>query len=235
MIGAVQSAFLWARGWAVFLVGSPIVLMASIFVGRDRLFGLVRFWCRALLRAVGIRVEVEGAIPDDDPIVIVAPHVNLFDPVVLGAVLPRHIPGIELDTHFRWPLYGSIIRKLGHLSVSHASPQASRASMRRAESLLSSGGSLVVFPEGHRTRTGARGPFGLWAFRVSARAGVPVVPLAFIGAFDRNRVTSWRLSPGTMRVVVLPPISPAGSDRESAESLRANVAESIDLAATTRF
>jgi len=183
-----------------------------------------------MLRALGIRVTLCGQFPPPErgPMVIVAPHVSLFDPLVLGSILPYAVAGVELETHFRWPLYGTIIRRLGHIPLSHRTPQRTRESLREAERRLAEGHSLVILPEGHRTRTGRRGPFGLWAFRLAAGAGVPVLPLAFEGGWERHHVGCWHIDPGAWKVHVLPRIHPVGADRAAAESLKVAVEEALD-------
>ena len=225
---AFRSAFLWTRGWTVFLFGAPAVVLFSYVLSRQALQRLVRRWCRLTLGALGIRVIVCGEFPPASagPMVVIAPHVNLFDPLVLGSILPRPMAGIELETHFRWPVYGAIIRRLRHVAISHASPHRSCAALLEAIRRLRRGESLVIFPEGHRTRTGRRGPFGLWAFRLAARAGAPIVPTAFSGAWERHHLGSWHIVPGLWRVLVLPPIWPARPDRTGALALRA-AAESV--------
>jgi 1-acyl-sn-glycerol-3-phosphate acyltransferase len=185
-----------------------------------------------MVAVLGIRVIVHGKFPNPETgaCILVAPHVNLFDPVILGSVLPRAIAGVELDRHFEWPLYGRIIRRLGHIAISHANPHRTRSSLLAVEERLRTGAPLIVFPEGHRTRTGSRGPFGSWIFRVAARTGTPVIPIAFHGAWERHHVGSWILSPGVWEVRVLGPIQPGGDGREAAETLKAEVERAIDEA-----
>lgn len=230
MIRALRSLALWGRGWTVFFLGAPIVILCSYLVSRARLFRIIRTWCRLLLAAVGIRVEVIGEFPaaGAGPMIIVAPHVNIFDPVVLGSILPWPVVGVELETHFRWPVYGRVIRRLSAIPISHELPQRSRTALREAAERLAEGQTLVVFPEGHRTRTGARRPFGLWAFRLAAQEGVPILPLAFDGAWDRQHVGSWHLTAGVWRVQVLAFVRALGTDRRSAEALMAAVERAID-------
>ncbi len=227
---ALQSLILWGRGWSVFLLGAPVIILLSRFSGRKRLFRWIRTWCRLVLRAVGIRVEVLGAFPpvDSGPVIIVAPHVSIFDPIVLGSIVPWPVTGVELDSHFTWPVYGAIIRQLGNIPISHESPHRSRQSLHEAAERLRMGERLVILPEGHRTRTGRRRPFGLWAFRLAARTGVPILPLAFEGAWERHHVGSWLLQPGVWRVRVLPLTYPLGVHRRAAESLKRAAEAAID-------
>ena len=77
-------------------------------------------------------------------------------------------------------------------------------------------------------RTGQRGEFGSWIFRVAARTGTPVVPIAFRGAWERNHVGSFLITPGMWEVEILPPIISTGGDRAAAETLKRAVEEAID-------
>ena len=226
----LSSLFRWFCGWIVFVVGAPLILLCGLVLAPERFFRVVQVWSRALLRVLSIRVVLHGEFPrrETGAFVAVAPHVNLFDPFVMASILPRPIAGVELDKHFRWPLYGRIIARVGNIPLSHTTPQRTRESLRLVEERLKKGQPLVVFPEGHRTRTGRRGEFGSWIFRVAARTGTPVVPIAFRGAWERNHVGSLLITPGTWEVEILPPIIPVGGDRAAAEALKKAVEEAID-------
>ncbi len=229
----LRSLYFWMRGWIVFLSLAPFFVLLSYVVRGASLYRLIRPWAKAMLRAVGIKTELSGTLhdPSDGPCVYVMPHVSLFDPLVIAEIMPHHVPGVELDTHFSWPLYGRLIRSLNHIPISHSRPHKARESLRLAEEQLRDGRSLVILPEGRRTRSGSRGEFGMWAFRVAARSGTPVQPIAFIGAFDRYATERFDITPGLWRVIALPPVYPEGTDRNSAERLRVSVLSAIDGAA----
>lgn len=214
----------------MFLLGALIVVPATFFVTGPSLYRMVQPWCRLLLHSVGIRPKLVGEFPKIGirPTIFVIPHVNLFDPVVIGATMPYHVPAVELDTHFAWPLYSRVIRALGHLPLSHTTPLRSRETLKAAEQHLRAGGSLVVFPEGRRTRSGRRGEFGLWTFRLATAANANVYPVRFDGAFERHRTETFDITPGVWRVHVLEPQRAIGTDRNAAIALRDSVTRAID-------
>lgn len=226
----LRSLYLWTRGWIVFLSLAPFFVLLSYSVKGASLYRLIRPWAKAILRAVEIKTELSGTLhdPSDGPCVYVMPHVSLFDPLVIAEIMPHHVPGVELDTHFAWPLYGRLIKSLNHIPISHSGPHKARNSLRIAEERLRQGRSLVILPEGRRTRSGNRGEFGMWAFRVAARTGTPVQPIAFVGAFERYATERFDITPGLWRVVALPPVYPEGTNRKSAVHLRASVLSAID-------
>jgi 1-acyl-sn-glycerol-3-phosphate acyltransferase len=225
----ITSVFYWIRGLLFFAVPLPFVRLLAPRLDRERLERICHVWAHAVLRGMGVRV-ISNEMPDNtsEPCIYVAPHVNLLDPIVLMTVLPPGYRAVELDRHFAWPLYGRILHHLEHLPLSHSSPSSTRESLRRTEACLRSGVSLVVLPEGHRTRTGRRGQFGNWIFRVAARMEVPVVPIAFHGAWERLRTDTGRITPGEWRVMFLPSLLANTPDRAGAADLRVRVERALD-------
>ena len=86
---------------------------------------------------------------------------------------------------------------------------------------LNSGLNILVFPEGTRTAPGERRKYGMSGFLLATQTGVPVVPVAHnAGDFWPRR--GWLKRPGTIRVVIGPPIPSAGREpRELAAEVRA--------------
>jgi putative phosphoserine phosphatase / 1-acylglycerol-3-phosphate O-acyltransferase len=80
-------------------------------------------------------------------------------------------------------------------------------SLHKAEELTKKGLSVLISPEGTRLDTSEVGPFKKGAFRIAMAAGIPIVPVVirnaeFIAARDSSTI-----NPGTVDIVVLPPIS----------------------------
>jgi len=198
-----------AIGYLTAVPALSVVLLLAVIqdaLGNQRLFDrLIKAICRGLPLAFGVRVRTVGLHAGDRaettrPVIYMANHVNIFDPVILYGHIPRFVRAIELEDHFAWPVWGTIVRRAGNIPISHRHPRRALESLRRAAEVLAAGTSLVVLPEGHRTRSGELGPFMRGAFRLAGDARVDIVPVALVGLYERKTVHSPLVRPGTVVV-----------------------------------
>jgi 1-acyl-sn-glycerol-3-phosphate acyltransferase len=232
-MNALYSLALWTVGGLHFAAGAAALALAWLFVAPRRTLGLQRAFCRSVVRLAGARLEVRRE-PGFDPGragFIVSNHVNLFDPFVLAAALPQFARGLELESHFSIPVYGWLMRRAGNVPVPDAkTPADLRRMWERARAALDAGVSLVVFPEGARTRDGRLRPFRDGVFRMARRFGAPVTPVTISGAFAWNNKLSWRLRPARVVVTLHATIDAAGLQDAAAlrERARAEIARALD-------
>lgn len=222
----VRSALLWAVSAAHFFPG------ATFFVGLDAVLPahvwdpMFREFTRNIVRLSGARIVVRRS-PKLDPArtcFFAANHVNLFDPFVIYSSISHFARGFELESHFDIPVYGWMMRRFGNVPVPDTPSAASlRTMMRRAHASFDAGTSLIAFPEGHRTRTGAVGTFEPALLRVAIELGAPVVPVTLDGSYRHHRVGDWRLYPADVVVTVHDPIETAGLGRGDASELASRV------------
>jgi 1-acyl-sn-glycerol-3-phosphate acyltransferase len=150
----------------------------------------------------------------------VANHVNVFDPFTICAAVPQPACGFELESHFRIPVYGWLMRGFGNVAVPDRPGKDAIARMRRdVRDRVARGSSLILFPEGTRTRTGHVGPFRAGAFRIVAELGIPVVPVSQVGAFELQHPGRGRLEPSTVVVRLHDPIETEGLPPARLEAL----------------
>jgi 1-acyl-sn-glycerol-3-phosphate acyltransferase len=225
----LRSTLLWISAFPVFVVCISSILLTAIVYRGPRLDALIKFSCRAILAAAGVRIRVKGrenCVPGRQYIVLMN-HVNLFDPFVINAALPGPARGMEEEKHFRWPLYGAMLRRIGMIPVDRGNSLKTRESLKRAAALIRArpDRSLIILPEGTRTRDGKLGPFKRGAFILAAESGLELLPMAQIGAGRINYRGSRLIRPGLVEVVIGPPIPPAGATRESHDELVAKTRE----------
>lgn len=139
--------------------------------------------CR-LLYNILLRWSVTGRenVPRTGSLIIIANHVNFIDPVLLMCAFPRWVSYMAKEELFRNPFFGAFLRSGGVFPVSRTgSVENRRNAVRQAETILSEGHALGVFPEGTRDKTGIllKGKPG--AASMAIHTGAPVIPVAFAG------------------------------------------------------
>jgi 1-acyl-sn-glycerol-3-phosphate acyltransferase len=222
-VNVLYSAALWTIGGLHFAVAAAAMALAWLFVDPRRTQDLQRAFCRNIVRLAGARLEVRLTPGCDAGRAgfIVCNHVNLFDAFVLGAALPQFARGLELESHFSIPVYGWLMRHAGNVPVPDVKTRADlRRMWKLTQEALSRGTSLVVFPEGARTRDGRLRPFHEGVFRMAQRFGVPVTPVTISGAFAWNNKMSRRLHPARVVVTLHAAIETAGLGPKDVPDLR---------------
>jgi 1-acyl-sn-glycerol-3-phosphate acyltransferase len=222
----MRSIFRWALAGAFFFSACPVLILLAVFVDPRKNDRPQQWLSRTVVRLAGARVEVRRS-PGFDPkrvCFFVSNHVNLFDPFVLYTVVPQFIRGLELESHFRIPVYGWLMKRFGNVPVPEVNRPADLKRMwRLTRAALDRGVSLVVFPEGGRTITGRVGPFRDGVFRMAQDFGTPITPVSIVGAFAFNRKTSWILRPSTIVVWLHETIETDGRSKRDAAELRDRV------------
>jgi len=224
------SAVAWPLGFLHFTLCAVLLVTLGAVFGQRRIDGLLRFCARNVVRIAGARLRVRLA-PGYDPrrtYLFVSNHVNLFDPFTLCAALPQFARGLELESHFDVPVYGWFMRRFGNVPIPDGrSAEGLRRAYRMTEDALAHGTSLIVFPEGTRTRDGTVGPFQLGGFRMARQFATPIVPVTMVGAFELHHKGRRVLRPGTVTVHVHEPVDPTGLSRRELEALRDRVREIV--------
>jgi 1-acyl-sn-glycerol-3-phosphate acyltransferase len=140
---------------------------------------------RLLLRLL-TRCRVEGLenVPGTGPLLLAANHLNLVDPPVLGALLPRRITFMAKQELFGVPVVGWMVKWYGAFPVRRG--QADRQALRTAVAALGRGQVVGMFPEGTRSRTGRMQEAHAGAALVALMSEAPVLPVSITGT-DRLR------------------------------------------------
>jgi len=169
-------------------------------------FRLSRFLVWLVLRALfGFRVEGGHHEPASGPLLIVSNHVSDLDPLVVGAALRRRVNFMAKIELFGPPLLRWWVTACGAFPVRRG--EADRQAFRTARAVLERGEALVMFPEGTRG-AGLRDlrPPEPGAALLALRTGAVILPVAVIGTDAVFPKGARRLSRGTIRVRVAPPI-----------------------------
>lgn len=213
----------------------PIALSAiicTLFDHSGRSYAAhARFWGRLGIRMAGVRVTVSGAerLPVG-PLIVMSNHASNFDILALQGFFPRPLSWIAKKELFDIPVFGQSMRYGGYIPLDRGDGRKALKSMEEAAGHIRGGKSVIIFPEGTRTRDGKLLPFKRGGFLLAARAGVPVVPVSINGSFRINPGGALKLYGGDITIQIHAPITiPEGMKRNVAEEyLLEQVACSIE-------
>ena len=193
-----------------------------------------RTWSRLILLTTGVHVEISGfeRLDRDRAYVFVANHQSIYDIPIIFWSLPYQIRIIAKQSLGRFPFLGWHLSRTGHILVDRRHPNRA-AIFGRASRLMRDGLSLIVFPEGTRSRDGRVAPFKGGSFYLALEAGLPVVPIAIVGS--RHVMQKGRLAtyPGRVKLIVHEPIDTTGlaGNPRAAKAFAARVHDVIAPAA----
>lgn len=182
-----------------------------------------RGWARLLLRAAGVNVTVEGTerLSQTEAQVVVANHQSWFDILALFCVLPVELRFVAKKELFAIPFFGWALRALGHVRLDRANLKAAIEAYEVASRYIREQRlSVLVFPEGTRSRTGALQPFKAGPFVLAIQSGAPIVPVYVAGTFGILPKGSIRVRPSDVHVLIGRPIAAAGLTIEDRDALR---------------
>ena len=210
------------------VVMGTLSLMSSLFDRDGRVqHWFARTWSWMILKTVVSPVEVIGRenIPSE-PAVYAANHSSAIDIPLIYANLPMQFRIMAKVELFRYPFMGWHLTRSGQIPIDEK--ELNLAGVKKAIKTLKSGMSLMVFPEGGRTRDGEIKKFQSGAFYMAIKAGVPVVPMAIVGAFELLPMNTFVIHPGKLQLVIGKPITTAGYSTREMEPLAQKVKAAIE-------
>lgn len=170
-------------------------------------YGWLQITCRLL--AVGVfRIRTGGRehIPQTGGALIVSNHQSQLDPVIAGVVFNRHLNYLARQTLFRFAPFRWLIQSLDAIPIDREGGGA--AGLKETLRRLKRGNMVLIFPEGTRTPDGEIHRFRPGFATVATRAGVPIVPMAILGAYESFPRGAWFPRRAVLQVEVGAPITP---------------------------
>jgi len=227
---AVRSVILWTLSIGHFFVAAPMLVFLNIFLDMRKHDWLQRDFCRRIAYLSGARVQVHRS-PGFDPhrtSFFMVNHVNLFDPFILYCAIPQLVRGWELESHFKIPAYGWLMKRFGNVPVPDVRrPSDLKRMWRLTQDAINRGTSLIIFPEAKRSRNGHVDEFQDGGFRVAQQLGIPIVPVSIVGSFGHHRTGHWMLWPATITIYLHDTIDTKGLSKEDVPALRKRVRQII--------
>lgn len=144
-------------------------------------------FCRAILLTLR-RWDVRGGdrVPATGGLIVTANHTSYWDPIIVGCALRRKVHYMAKAELFSFPVFGRLLSALAAFPVRREG--IDRAALKKAREVLAAGEVLGIFPEGTRSRTGELLKPHLGAALLAFKTGVPILPVAVVGASGFGKV-----------------------------------------------
>ena len=193
--------------------------------------GMMHFWARLFHAIIGVKLRVDGqeGIDPDRSYVFVSNHQSNLDIPVHFLACRNPVRYLAKQELFKVPILGYLLRHLDFIKVdrqAHAS--AHRDINVRVARTVSLGHSLIIYPEGTRTRDGNIHPFKKGAFRIAIDNGMDVVPMATSSESRQAWPPGSKIiRPATVRVRVGVPISVEGLSATDLDRVRSEAEAAV--------
>ncbi|MGH2809174.1 MAG: lysophospholipid acyltransferase family protein [Actinomycetota bacterium] len=216
--------------WVFFLLTLPILFVPAVVIWLvtipfDRRRVLLHLYsclwgCFYIYMSPIWKVRVSGRhrVPWRGSVVIVTNHASLVDILVLFA-LYRPYKWVSKQSNFKLPIIGWLMRMNRYVPLVRGNRESILRMMEICRNYLNSGSSVLIFPEGTRSKTADLQPFKNGAFQLAMDTRRPIVPVAVSGT-ARSLPKHGLILRDTMdaHVDILEPLLP--QDFENHEQLR---------------
>ncbi len=186
------------------------IILAPVFPNSRLSYFPARWWSRLCCWLLFIRVKTNSFehLDKNQSYIFISNHQSIFDIFVIYGWMPFIFKWIMKSDLRKIPLVGKACASAGHIFIDRSNPIAAKHSIEKAAGKLKNGNSVVVFPEGTRTRTGKMTNFKRGAFMLAQELSLPIVPITLSGSFERLHRNTLKVYPGVINMTVHAPISP---------------------------
>ena len=230
-------------------IALPILFVSTILTALittvGSLIGGAHFWgyypgkiwsqLTCLILLIPVKIKGKEKINKKTSYVFVPNHQGAFDIFLIYGFLGRNFKWMMKKSLRKIPFVGKACESAGHIFVDKSSPRAIDETMKQAQSSLTDGVSLVVFPEGKRTFTGKMNEFKRGAFLLADDLQLSVVPITITGSFEILPRTGKWIHWHPMTMTIHDPIPPHGKGAENVKATMEKAYEAVASALPERY
>jgi 1-acyl-sn-glycerol-3-phosphate acyltransferase len=215
--------FFWLSVVLVLPLGIVLFVLSLLGLKRCTDWLLIHFaswWAKGVIWGTGARVTVEGLenIPPKGGLCFIGNHPGDFDVILALAYIPRRFGFIAKKEVLFLPFVNIWVLLLGGLFIDRKNIAQGKRAIEKGSERIRKGASMIIFPEGTRSRGRGLLPFKAGSFKLATLAEAPIVPLVIHGSYSVWEETGL-IQPVPVHLKFLPPIETAPLDAEARRAL----------------
>jgi len=186
-------------------------------------------WARlnAFLTPMFVKVTGRENIQKNTSYIIVLNHQSYYDIFLIYGWIGIDIKWVMKMELRKIPGLGICCEKIGHIFIDRTNTQVAIESMNKVKKKLVNGTSVVIFPEGTRSKTKELGAFKRGAFRLAFDLGLPILPITLIGTKEILPSNMFNLLPGNAQMIIHKPVDINKYSLEEINTLMKDVSDII--------
>lgn len=227
----------WYSSFALGLIGTiPSIIKVNKFdkniknqeekIKRDNfVYDYVAKWSEKRIKASGANVKVYGLdnIPKDETVLFISNHQSNFDIALFLSCINTQKGFVAKLELAKVPILKTWMEKINCVFMDRSSVRKSAEAIAASTKLLKNGRSMVIFPEGTRSKTGEIGEFKGGSFKLATKSKVKIVPVTIKGSRNLMEANGNKIKPSDVEIYIHPPVITKGLSREEEDALPVKV------------
>ena len=208
---------------------SIMMILSPIFGNKFWGYYPPKWWARftCWLSLCTVRTKGHENLDKNTSYVFIANHQGAFDIFLIYGFLNQNIKWVQKASLRKLPFVGKASEIAGHVFVDNTSIASRRDTIIKAKKEIVGGISMMMFPEGARSKDGKLLPFRRGAYRIAMDMKLPIVPVTINGPFDVLKVNTLKLKPGKLEMVIHKPIPTENLEQKDLRDLMNQTKEII--------
>jgi 1-acyl-sn-glycerol-3-phosphate acyltransferase len=206
-----------------------VILVSFVTTGGDTAHKVARIWAKCILALSNIKVGVKGLsnLKPGRSYIYMPNHMSNFDIPVLQAYLPVQFRWLAKAELYKIPIFGYAMKRAGYISIDRFDRKSAMESLNKVAKIIRDGVSVIIFPEGTRSRTNKVQPFKKGGFFLAVDSGVPIIPIIIRGTERIMPKKQMSIKPGNVTLEITRPINSSDYTRETKDDLMEKVRDII--------
>jgi 1-acyl-sn-glycerol-3-phosphate acyltransferase len=216
---------------ATLLAAPTAIVIARINPTSPVIDRLAHIWSRVWFLSAGSTIDVKGQelVDRNRSYIVVANHLSVLDIMACFIAVPLPIRFLAKKELFSVPILAPAMRAIGIVEVDRGARSAIHEQVnQQARELVASGRSVIIYPEGTRSRNGQLRSFKKGAFTMAIAGGIPILPVTIAGTFEAWPAGKIWVLGGPVKVVIDPAIETADLSRDDTGRLAEETRQIIE-------